>query len=309
MNTIKNKEKLISYFHDILGENSVRSYVSMSEYTTFRAGGNTELLLIVKNEKQLSVVLQKLKEEGVEIMILGAGSNILVRDGGFSGAFVKLSGDFTEIKKNGEEFVAGAGLKLSAACAFARDNSLSGLEFACGIPGSVGGGVFMNAGAYEGQLADIVSKVRLMSKDGKEVFELSNEEMEFSYRNSKVQKSGEVVLSVTFSLKIGEKEEISSKMAELMNRRNTKQPVSIPSAGSFFKRPENGYASKLIEDAGLKGLSVGDAQVSTLHSGFIVNTGKASASDILELMKKVQNIVKEKFDVMLYPEVRIVGKD
>lgn len=300
-------QKLIEFFEDILGQENVKLNVPMKEYTTFRAGGNASYLLIANNEEQLKAAFAELAANDVPTMILGAGSNILVRDEGFDGAFVKLSGDFAKISVNDTEIEVGAGLKLSALAAFARDNSLTGLEFACGIPGSVGGGIFMNAGAYGGELADVIKTVRVLAKDGT-IKNLKREEIEFSYRNSRFQKTGEIVLSAVFSLEHGVQGDIAAAMKELMQSRNTKQPVSIPSAGSFFKRPQGGYAGKLIEDAGLKGLSVGDAQVSTLHSGFLVNVGSARATDILELMKLVQEAVREKFGVDLHPEVRIVGR-
>lgn len=300
-------QKLQEYFIQILGENLVKTDAPMSEYTTFRAGGRAKFLLGVKNEEQLKAVIAKLGEVGINTMIIGAGSNILVQDGGFDGAFVKLVGNFANIDARGCEIEAGAGLKLSALSAFARDNSLSGLEFACGIPGSVGGGIFMNAGAYGGEIAQVIKSVKVLTKYG-EILKLDNQDIDFSYRNSRFQNTEEIILSAIFSLKIGAEEEISNEMKDLMQRRNTKQPVNMPSAGSFFKRPESGYAGKLIEDAGLKGFGVGDAQVSSLHSGFIVNKGKAKASDIIELMHIVQKTVKDKFDVSLNPEVRIVGR-
>ncbi|MGP1569770.1 MAG: UDP-N-acetylmuramate dehydrogenase [Eubacteriales bacterium] len=305
---MEKNQKLNEYFVRLLGESAVKTDVPMSEYTTFRAGGNAQFLLLVPDEEKLNAVVKKLVSENVEMMILGVGSNILVRDGGFEGAFVKLSGKFSDIKLSDCEIQVGAGLKISALSAFARDNSLTGLEFACGIPGSVGGGIFMNAGAYGGELADVIKCVQVLNSDGK-ILNLDRKEIEFSYRNSRFQKTGEIILSAVFSLKTGVKEEISVAMRELMQKRNTKQPVNIPSAGSFFKRPQVGYASKLIEDAGLKGLNVGDAQVSLLHSGFIVNNGSARANDILQLMRIVQETVEEKFDVILDPEVRIVGKN
>ena len=304
---MKKELKLVEYFKKLLGEDGIRVDAPMNEYTTFRAGGKAGFLLIVKNQEQLQAVYRKLFEEKIPIMVLGAGSNILVTDEGFDGAFVKLSGEFTNIVLNGCEIEVGAGVKLSALSAFARDNSLKGLEFACGIPGSVGGGIFMNAGAYGSELADVIKSVKVFSGDGK-IEILDRSRIEFSYRNSRFQKTEEIVLSAVFSLKEGDFNEISETMKNLMQMRNSKQPVNIPSAGSCFKRPQGGYAGKLIEDAGLKGLSVGDAQVSPLHSGFIVNNGKAAASDILKLMTVVQAEVEKKFAVILEPEIRIVGR-
>lgn len=306
---MKNKEKLAKYFKDILGEGNVIPDAPMSQYTTFKAGGASEMLLIIGDEEKLSDVLKILEEENITRMLLGVGSNVLVKDGGFDGVFLKLADTFKKVKREGEDIVVGAATKLSTAAAFARDNSLSGMEFACGIPGSMGGGVFMNAGAYDGELCNIIKSVRIISKNGDKIDEISLEEANLSYRYSRFQETGEVILSARLGLKKGNKAEIAEKMQELMNRRNTKQPVKIPSAGSFFKRPSSGYASRLIEEAGLKGKKVGDAQVSPLHSGFIVNNGNASTSEIIQLMQIVQEEVDKKFGIKLYPEVRIVGRD
>ena len=201
----------------------------------------------------------------------------------------------------------GASMLLSTAAKMALEESLTGMEFASGIPGSIGGAIFMNAGAYGGEMKDIVASVHAVSPDGRDEKDFTNEEMQFGYRSSILQQNGWIATDVTFNLTTGNKEEIAAQMKDLNARRNAKQPVNYPSAGSTFKRPEGYFAGKLIEDAGLKGLTVGGAQVSTLHSGFVINKGGASATDILQLIALVQNTVYDKFGVMLEPEVRIIG--
>ena len=243
----------------------------------------------------------------MDCLFLGSGSNILIKDSGFSGIVIKLGEGFNEIEVTGEEVKALAGAKLSSVARAALDNSLAGFEFASGIPGSVGGGIFMNAGAYGGELKDIVVSVDAISADGETEYTLTGEELDFGYRHSIFHDSKDIVLSATFKLSKGNKEEIDATMRELMEKRNTKQPVQLPSAGSFFKRPEGHFAGGLIEQAGLKGLSVGKAQVSPLHAGFIVNNGGATATEIIELMHLVQYTVYDKFGVRLEPEVRIIG--
>lgn len=280
---------------------------SMSKYTSFRTGGNADAMVIVENEEELKSILCLFSKERVPHIILGNGSNILVKDGGYRGVIVKLGESFNSIKVKDNEITAHAGAKISAVAKEAMEHGLSGMEFASGIPGSVGGGVFMNAGAYGGEIKDIILSVRAITKDGSKEYEVSNEDMQLGYRHSTFQENGDIIISATFQLKLGEKRAIAAEMKELMDRRNQKQPVNLPSAGSFFKRPEGYFAGKLIQDSGLKGLSVGGAQVSPLHAGFIVNNGGATATDILNLMKLIQNTVFNKFGVKLEPEVRILG--
>ncbi|MHC1721590.1 MAG: UDP-N-acetylmuramate dehydrogenase [Aminipila sp.] len=280
---------------------------AMSKYTSFRTGGNADLMVTVENEEEIENILRLLAEEEVPHIILGNGSNILVKDKGYRGVVVKLGEHFNSIKVKDNQIIAYAGAKISAIAKLAMESGLSGMEFASGIPGSVGGGVFMNAGAYGGEIKDIVLSVRAITKDGSKKYEIFNEDMQLGYRHSTFQENGDIIISATFQLKPGKKSDISSEMKELMDRRNQKQPVNLPSAGSFFKRPEGYFAGQLIQDSGLKGLSVGGAQVSPLHAGFIVNNGGATATDIINLMKLIQNTVYNKFGVRLEPEVRILG--
>jgi UDP-N-acetylmuramate dehydrogenase len=241
-------------------------------------------------------------------MVMGNGSNILVTDRGYAGTVIRIGEAFSGIETEGECITAGAGALLSAVAAAAAEAGLAGLEFASGIPGSAGGAVFMNAGAYESEMKDIVSSVSLISQDGRREYELPGAEMKFAYRSSLLQESGDVVTRVKMRLKRGDPGEIKEKMRQFARARSEKQPLSLPSAGSFFKRPHGYFAGKLIEDAGLMGLTVGGAMVSTLHAGFIVNNGNATATDIIDLMRLVQHTVYDKFGVKLEPEVRIVGE-
>ena len=279
----------------------------MSRYTSFKAGGCAELLVIVENELQLKTVLQAVAEENIPSMLLGNGSNTLFRDTGYTGVVIKLGEGFEKIDKKGEIICAGAAALLSAVAREALRSDLTGMEFASGIPGSLGGAVFMNAGAYGGEMRDILRSVKVISKDGLHERVLSVEELELAYRHSVLEETGDIVVSAEIELKKGDHDEIAAQMKALADKRNSKQPVNYPSAGSTFKRPDGYFAGKLVEDAGLKGISVGGAQVSVLHSGFIINTGKATATDILDLITLVQNTVYDKYGVSLAPEVRFIG--
>ena len=244
-----------------------------------------------------------------DVMIIGNGSNILVRDGGFDGVIIKLGDAFTKIEQDGKRITAGAAALLSTVSKEAAQRGLTGMEFAGGIPGSLGGAVYMNAGAYGGEMKDAVKSVKAISPDGMREYTSDVSELALSYRHSIFTENGDIVTEVTLELENGDKAEIEKTMRELAEKRSAKQPLKFPSAGSFFKRPEGYFAGALIEEAGLKGLSVGGAQVSPLHAGFIVNTGGATASDVISLMKLVQNTVKDKSGIELVPEVRIIGRD
>lgn len=281
----------------------------MSEYTSFRAGGKADLLLIADDTEELEGALREARERGTEMIMLGNGSDTLVRDGGFRGTVIKLGSGFEKVEVSGNELVCGAAALLSQAAKTAMQSSLSGLEPLSGIPGSVGGAVFMNAGAYGGEIRDVIKTVQAVSEDTFEIKEYSADELDMSYRHSIFTDNGEIIISAVFELEEDDKEAIEERMKDFADRRNSKQPLQYPSAGSFFKRPEGYFAGKLIQDAGLKGLSVGGAQVSEKHSGFIINTGGATATDITTLMKLVQNTVYDKFGVMLEPEVRIIGEE
>ena len=284
--------------------------IEMKDYTSFKAGGKAAEMVIVESVEELKEILAEIDQAKRPYLMLGNGSNTLIKDSGFSGTVVKLGDSFNQVQvhgETGEKLVCGCGALMSSVAKAALAESLTGFEFASGIPGSIGGAVFMNAGAYGGEMKDIVESVNLVSRDGKVLRTVSGEEMDFSYRHSILQETGEVAVSVVLRLSKGDAAEISETMRDLTKRRNEKQPVQYPSAGSFFKRPEGFFAGKLIQDAGLRGLSVGGAQVSELHSGFIINKGGATATDIIDLMHLVQNTVFDKFGVKLEPEVRIIG--
>lgn len=298
------KDKLLN----ILKPESIVENASMADYSSFRAGGKASFLVMPESESRFADTLNLLSSEDVEYFVLGNGSNILISDKGYDGVIVKTSKAFSDIKVDGEYICAGAGALLSAVSKKALENSLTGMEFASGIPGSVGGGAFMNAGAYGMEMKDIITEVKLLSRDGKQIFFKDVSEMDYGYRHSVLYDTGDVVLGVKLKLEKGDSLKIKLLMDELMNRRNSRQPVNYYSAGSFFKRPKGHFAGKLIQDAGLKGTRVGDAEVSMLHGGFIINKGNATATDIIRLMHIVQAKVMDEFGIMLEPEVRIIGE-
>lgn len=281
--------------------------VDMREYTTFRAGGRAAELVICDTAEELAETVLALKREQKPCVMLGNGSNTLFTDGGYKGTVIRLGGDFRSVAVHGISVVCGADVPVSAAAKAALAADLTGFEFASGIPGSIGGALFMDAGAYGGEMKDVVTEAQVLRVETGQIDTVAVSEMELSYRRSIFQTSGDIILSVTLELKPGDHDAIAAEMNELTRRRNAKQPVQYPSAGSFFKRPEGYFAGKLIQDAGLKGLSVGGAQVSEQHCGFIINKGDATADDIIRLMHLVQNTVKDKFGVTLEPEVRIIG--
>ena len=283
----------------------IEENADMAGYTSFKAGGRAAALIKVSSVKALREVLKVLTRHGIPHFFLGNGSNVLFRDEGYEGAVIKMQ-DFADVVVNGDKVICQTGIYLSALARILLSGGLSGFEFASGIPGTLGGGLFMNAGAYGGELKDIVLSVRAVSPDGAEERVFSLEEMQFGYRKSVLQENGFIAVEAELQLEKGSQREIEDKMRELAAKRNAKQPVQFPSAGSTFKRPEGFFAGKLIEDAGLKGVGVGGAQVSTLHSGFIINRGGATATDIILLIDLVRNTVYDKFGVMLEPEVRII---
>jgi len=280
----------------------------MREYTSFKAGGNAALLVQPENAEELSYALKVVSEHEMKHLLIGNGSNILIRDSGYQGVVLRIGEPFQEIKVTSDRIEAGAGVLLSVAAREACKASLTGFEFAAGIPGTIGGAVFMNAGAYDGEISQIIESAEILSKDGSRVFSINKKELELSYRHSILQTTGDVLLKATFLLEKGDPEKINTRMRELSARRIEKQPLSFPSAGSFFKRPHNHFAGKLIQDAGLSGLTLGGAQVSPLHAGFIINTGGATATDIIDLMEIIKNTVFEEFGILLEPEVRIIGE-
>lgn len=280
---------------------------NMAEYVSFKAGGHAALLLEPEDFNELYDAVDKCSQSGMPFMIMGNGSNLLFTDNGYQGAVIKIGQAVGDIEVKDNVLDAGAGALLSVLANRAADQGLSGMEFACGIPGSLGGAIFMNGGAYEGEMSQIVKSVTCIDADGN-ISVFRNQDCEFGYRHSAFQDNGQIILKAKLELHPEAPEKIRARMAEFTKRRIEKQPLAYPSAGSFFKRPEGHFAGKLIEDAGLKGLTVGGAQVSELHAGFIINTGNATAQDIIDLMKVVQETVMDKFGVMLQPEVRIIGE-
>ena len=282
----------------------------MSAHTSFRIGGPAAVFVLVENEDELSKVLDALAGTGAEHLLIGNGSNLLVSDAGYPGVVVKLSGDFESIEQCADDpclVRVGAAKLMSSTSAFLTERGLAGFEFASGIPGSIGGAVFMDAGAYGGEMKDVVESVRVMDANGSNLRTLGNAEMDFSYRHSIAEDSGTIILSAVLRLKKDDPKEIAARAAELAAKRNAKQPVSYPSAGSTFKRPAGGYAAALIEASGLKGYSVGGAGVSEKHAGFVINTGGATAEDVLAVMRHVREKVYEDSGIMLEPEVRLIN--
>lgn len=279
---------------------------AMSGHTTFRVGGEAQCLVRISTAEQLSVLLPYFKKEGLPYFILGNGSNLLVGDGGYPGIMLQIGSRMNGIRAEGERIRAEAGALLSQVAGCAQKNGLTGLEFASGIPGTIGGGIVMNAGAYGGEIGQITERVTVMDDCG-EVTVIEKDAMEFGYRTSIVKRKSLTVLEAEFSLKQGNKDEIKARMEELSAMRREKQPLEYPSAGSTFKRPEGYFAGKLIMEAGLKGYRVGGAQVSEKHCGFVVNTGEATAADILAVIREVQKRVKENTGITLETEVVLLG--
>lgn len=302
------REQLIS----ILGRDQVKEQESMSRYTSFRVGGPADFLCSPDSARQIQQLLAHLERDHHPYLVIGNGSNLLVRDGGIRGVVVHLGSRFARIDAREEAdgtaiLKAQAGARLSAVGKAAAERALTGFEFACGIPGTVGGAVRMNAGAYGGEIKDILESAEVLAPDGR-IRTCTADDLKLSYRHSILDENGGIVLSASFRLQKGDKEEILRQMSGLAAKRREKQPLEYPSAGSTFKRPEGYFAGKLIMDAGLKGFRVGGAEVSEKHAGFVINRGGATAADIEELIHRVQETVFEKYGVKLEPEVKIVGE-
>ena len=279
----------------------------MRQYTTLRLGGPADWLVFPRSAEEISEIYAEAREAGLPVTVIGHGSNLLVLDGGIRGVVIRVEKNMRAIRVEGTRIVAQAGAMLGTVAMAAAEAGLTGLEFASGIPGTVGGGVTMNAGAYGGEMAQVVTRVNGVYPNGTRV-SLAAEEMRFGYRASVIQGTDLVVTEVTFELQEGNPAEIRAKMSDLNAKRAEKQPLDVPSAGSTFKRPEGYYASALIDQCGLKGYSIGDAMVSMKHAGFLVNTGSSSA-DFKALMDKVQSIVEERAGVHLEPEIRVLGEE
>ena len=287
-----------------------RVYVDepMSRHTTFRVGGPADFFVTPKAKEEVRDVVRICKEAGMPYYIIGNGSNLLVSDAGYRGVIVQIYKEMNEVKVEGDLVKAQAGALLSGIAAKALGAELSGFEFASGIPGTIGGACVMNAGAYGGEMKDVLESVTVLTGEGK-IIELGRNELELGYRTSVIAKKGYIVLGAVLKLERGDGEKIKTYMDELKEKRVTKQPLEYPSAGSTFKRPEGYFAGKLIEDAGLRGFQVGGAQVSEKHCGFVTNRDHATAADIMELMRQVQIRVKENSGVDLEPEVKRLGDE
>lgn len=280
----------------------------MKRHTTFKIGGNADLFVVPQNTQQLKITIDYCKANNIPLTVIGKGSNLLVSDAGIEGVVICLSA-LNEITLNkGNKIIAAAGASLFSLCNFAAANSLSGLEFAFGIPGSVGGAVYMNAGAYGGEIENCIVSATAIDKCGN-IKVYSKNEMGLGYRTSVFKQKGSIIIEAIFELKPEKTDNIKAAMADYMARRNAKQPLEFPSAGSTFKRPEGHFAGALIEGAQLKGMSVGGAEVSEKHAGFIINKGNASCQDVLNLIEKVQAVVLQKNNIKLEPEVIFIGRE
>ena len=279
----------------------------MKKHTSFRIGGNADIYISPKSSEEIQSILFLAKKYDVPVTVMGNGSNLLVSDKGIRGIVIQIGEDMSTILVKGEKITAQAGALLKTIGGKALQSSLGGFAFAAGIPGSLGGAVCMNAGAYGGEIKDILVEAEVLTED-LQIKKLSTQQLQFSYRHSIIPEKGYIVLSATFLLKKGNQKEIAQKMTELAQQRREKQPLNFPSAGSIFKRPQGYFAGKLITDAGLKGYSIGDAQVSQKHGGFIVNKENATCADVLALIEHCQKTVFEKFGVMLETEVKMIGE-
>lgn len=303
MMNLKFYDKLTDYIE----ETRIYKEEPMKKHTTFRVGGNADYFVVPKTEEEVKNIVSLCKSEGMPYFILGNGSNLLVGDKGYRGVIIQICKEMNQIEVQGTSLIVQAGALLSKVGSAALEAELTGFEFASGIPGTMGGAVFMNAGAYGGEMKDILAEVTVLDENG-EVRVLKKEELELGYRTSVVAKKGYVVLSARVELQSGDKEKIEARMQELKVQRTTKQPLEYPSAGSTFKRPEGYFAGKLISDSGLRGFQVGGAQVSEKHCGFVINKENATASDIVGLMNQVIEKVQNEFGVTLEPEVRKLGE-
>lgn len=300
------KQEIIQKFCGILGEEKVLIQEPMSRHTTFRIGGPAELFLMPSTVDAVEAVIKVCREENLPYFILGNGSNLLVSDEGYRGVVIQMYKNLGAVQAEGTFIRAQAGALLSGIAAAAREASLTGFEFAAGIPGTLGGAVVMNAGAYGGEMRDVLKEVTVLTKDGT-IKRLLSEELEMGYRTSVVKRLDYIVLEAVISLEKGDQTAICERMRELARQRISKQPLEYPSAGSTFKRPEGYFAGKLIMDAGLRGYQVGGAQVSEKHCGFVINAGNATAQDVYRLMQDVQERVMDRFGVRLEPEVKFLG--
>lgn len=292
---------------ELLGEDKIKLNEPMGNHTTFKIGGPADVMVLPRTIADIKTTVAYCRQNQYPLFIFGLGSNLIVRDKGIRGVVIKIGNNLKDMNVSGHEIYAQAGIRLSELARKAADQSLSGLEFAEGIPGSLGGAVVMNAGAYDGEMKDIVTEAEAISSSGIErVFTAAA--MDFRYRHSIFQYNDYVIVAVKMKLKPGARPEILSKMQEYAHSRREKQPLEYPSAGSVFRRPDGFYVGPMVEQMGLKGLSIGGAQVSQKHAGFIINTGTTTASDVLELIELIKKAAREQFGVELQTEIRVVGE-
>ncbi len=301
-------DAIIRLIAETVGNTNVYVGDSMSAHTTFKIGGAADLIVEPENKNQLAAILGMVRQFDLPCFVMGNGSNLLVGDKGIRGVVIKIANAMSGYEINGECITAESGIKLSRLANAALGDGLSGLEFASGIPGTLGGALYMNAGAYGGEMKDVTENVTYIDKDTLEIKTISSRECDFGYRKSVFSKSGDIICGATLRLISGNPGDIKAKMAELSAKRIEKQPLDKPSAGSTFKRPEGYFAGTMIQDCGLKGYKIGGAEVSEKHAGFVINSGGASARDVLDLIEHIKKEVKNKYGVELEPEVRMVGE-
>lgn len=279
----------------------------LKKHTTFKVGGCADIIIYPQRYEDIITIIEICKKNNVDFYVLGNGSNVLVKDGGFRGVIIKTT-ELNNIEVDGEYIYAECGAELKDVSKLCTEKALSGFEFACGIPGSIGGAIAMNAGAYDGEMKDVVCECIVIDKD-MNIVTLDNESLELSYRNSVIQRDGLIALKLKIKLEKAENKTIEDKVTDFTQKRESKQPLEYGSVGSIFKRSPGHYTGKLIQDSGLKGYEIGGAKISEKHAGFIINKNGATAKDILNLIEHIQKTVKENFDVSLEPEVRIIGED
>lgn len=300
-------QAVIAALEGFVPKENIHKNEPMSRHTTFRIGGEADCLIEVEDTDQLIKVLEYIRKVEIPFFVLGNGSNLLVSDEGYRGIIIKIGNKMSKITVEGNHITAQAGVRLGKVAAVAMEHDLKGLAFASGIPGTIGGAVVMNAGAYGGEMCQVITSVTVVSEDG-EVLQLDNPTMEFGYRTSIIKKRPLIVVEAQLELSEGNKDEIRAEMEELAGKRIAKQPLEYPSAGSTFKRPEGYFAGELIQKSGLAGFRVGEAEVSTKHCGFVINTGNATASDVMQVIRGVQKKVLEVYGVELEPEVIFLGE-
>jgi UDP-N-acetylmuramate dehydrogenase len=302
------KELAIKHVSEIVGIDNIKIDEPMKNHTSFKVGGNADIMVIPENDVQIAKIVEVCIREGIPFFIMGNGTNIIVRDKGMRGVVIKTCGQFERYTVKDSIIEAESGVLLSKLAEVALEHGLTGLEFASGIPGSLGGAVVMNAGAYDGEMKNVVVRTEYITRDGFTRI-LEGDEHRFGYRTSLIQEEGGIVLRSRLKLQKGNKEDIKALMDNLNGRRKSKQPLELPSAGSVFKRPPGYFTGKLIEDCGLKGYRIGGAEVSTKHCGFIVNAGGATANDVISLIRHIQNQIKSEHGIELQTEVKIIGED